>query len=115
MEAETQALVSSLQESIWLQNLLSEMGETPSTPILYEDNQACIKFMNNETCHGRAKHVEMKFHFARDIFRRKLVMLKYCKSSEMIADIFTKSLPGPLHTKHTKSLQLVDISERGVL
>ncbi|TXG69283.1 hypothetical protein EZV62_004218 [Acer yangbiense] len=44
--------------------------------------------------HGRTKHIRMRFHFLRELVNERLVDVKYCKSEEQVADIFTKPLGG---------------------
>ena len=43
--------------------------------------------------HGRTKHVDIKYHFIRDLVEAKRVKLVYCASENMIADMLTKGLP----------------------
>ena len=38
------------------------------------------------------KHIEIKHHFIRDQVVCRTIMLKYCPTSQMIADILTKGL-----------------------
>ena len=39
------------------------------------------------------KHVAIKYHFIRDQVDNGTVVLKYCKTEDMLADIMTKGLP----------------------
>ncbi|KAG2958577.1 hypothetical protein PC120_g28298 [Phytophthora cactorum] len=61
--------------------------------MIREDNQSCIKMTKNPVNHGRAKHIDIKYHHIRDE-----VKLQYCETSVMLADIMTKALAGPRHT-----------------
>ena len=45
--------------------------------------------------HDRSKHVEIKYHFIRDLVQRRALKLQYIRTDEQIADILTK----PLTTK----------------
>ena len=66
-EAEYMALASAAQESIWLQQLLSDLNNKPTDGmVIYEDNQSCISMTKNPQFHGRAKHVGIKYHFIRE-------------------------------------------------
>ena len=92
-EAEYIALAKAAQESIWLQRLISDMGEHLTNPMtIFEDNQSTIAMTKNTQFDGRAKHIDMKFHFIREQVIAKTVELKYCRSSDMIADMMTKGL-----------------------
>ncbi|PNX57099.1 hypothetical protein L195_g058524, partial [Trifolium pratense] len=45
-----------------------------------------------QVLHGRSKHIDVRFHFLRDLTKEGVVELSYCKSDEQIADILTKPL-----------------------
>ena len=63
-EAEYIALSSASQESIWLRQLMTELGNRPETAtFIFEDNKSAIAMTNNPTFHGRAKHIDIKFLF----------------------------------------------------
>ncbi|KAG2788581.1 hypothetical protein PC111_g24206 [Phytophthora cactorum] len=61
-------------------------------------NKYCV------TRHGRAKHIDIKYHHIRDEVKRGEVKLEYCETSLMLADIMTKALPGPRHMDLTTAL-----------
>lgn len=42
--------------------------------------------------HGKSKHIDVKFHFLRDLVSEGAVKLKYCRTQEQIADIMTKPI-----------------------
>ena len=46
----------------------------------------------NPVLHGRSKHIDVKYHFLRDLTKDGIVDLIYCKSEDQVADIFTKPL-----------------------
>ena len=110
-EAEYIALAKAAQESIWLQRLLGDMGECLITPMtIFEDNQSTIAMTKNPQFHGRAKHIDIKFHFIREQVTAKTVELKYCRSSDMIADMMTKGLCKGQFAKLRSMSGIVDIS-----
>uniref|UniRef100_A0AAV1U0S8 Reverse transcriptase Ty1/copia-type domain-containing protein n=1 Tax=Peronospora matthiolae TaxID=2874970 RepID=A0AAV1U0S8_9STRA len=107
-EAEYIALSLSIQEGKWIHRLLCEMmmatdKEGPEL-MIHEDNQSCIKMTKNPVNHGRAKHIDIKYHHIRDEVKRGEVKLKYCETSVMLADIMTKGLHGPHHKEMTATL-----------
>lgn len=92
-EAEYIALSKASQESIWLRRLLADMGEKqPNATIINEDNQSAIAMTKNPQFHGRAKHIDMKYHYVREQVKSNEIQLKYCQSGDMIADIMTKGI-----------------------
>ncbi|RVX11271.1 Heat shock 70 kDa protein 17 [Vitis vinifera] len=63
-EAEYRALAQGICEGIWIKRVLSELGQTSSSPILMMcDNQAAISIAKNPVHHDRTKHVEIDRHF----------------------------------------------------
>ena len=93
-EAEYVALGFAAQEAIWLQQLLLDLRANPEAPInIFEDNQGTIAMVKNPVGHKRTKHIDIKHHFIRETMQAKAINVSYCPSKNMLADIFTKSLP----------------------
>jgi len=93
-EAEHMVLASATQEAVWLRRLLTEMKCNPLGPsVLHEDNQSAMALAQNTVLHGRSKHIDIHYHFIQEHVCDKTVSLKYCSSSEMIADMLTKKIP----------------------
>ena len=93
-EAQYVALGSAAQEAIWLQQFLLDLRANPEAPInIFEDNQGAIAMVKNPVGHKRTKHIDIKHHFIRETMQAKAINVSYCPSKNMLADIFTKSLP----------------------
>jgi hypothetical protein len=60
--------------------------------VVHCDNQSCIKLTENLVFHDRSKHIDMRYHYIRDLVQRKTVKLQYIATSEKVADILTKPL-----------------------
>uniref|UniRef100_A0AAV1VET7 Reverse transcriptase Ty1/copia-type domain-containing protein n=1 Tax=Peronospora matthiolae TaxID=2874970 RepID=A0AAV1VET7_9STRA len=107
-EAEYIALSLAIQEGKWIHRLLCEIvmaaNEEGPELMIHEDNQSCIKMTKNPVNHGRAKHIDIKYHHIRDEVKRGEVKLKYCETAVMLADIMTKGLHGPHHKEMTTAL-----------
>jgi hypothetical protein len=87
------ATCSASCESILLQNLLTGLFdlEMEATVILC-DNQSCINMMENPVFHDKSKHIEIQYHYIRDMVQRGAVKLQYVGTNENVADVFTKLL-----------------------
>ena len=92
-EADYIAASDAYKEAVWLRKLLSDLfeGKLNST-IIHCDNQSCIKLSENPVFHDRSKHIEMRYHFIRDLVQRGALKLQYIRTDEQIADIPTKPL-----------------------
>ena len=93
-EAEYIALSAASQEAMWLQQLMSDLFNKRVQEItIFEDNQSTICLAKNQQVHGRTKHVDIKYHFIRDLVEAERIKLTYCASENMVADMLTKGLP----------------------
>ena len=60
--------------------------------VVYCDNFSTIDISKNPVQHSKTKHIEIRYHFIRDLIERKTVTLEYIPNECQNADIFTKSL-----------------------
>jgi hypothetical protein len=92
-EAKHVAAASCACQCIWLRNVLVhlDMKQTNSTSINC-DNSSSIKLSKNPIMHGRCKHIDVRYHFLRDLNKEGIIELKFCKSQDQLADIMTKAL-----------------------
>ena len=42
--------------------------------------------------HDKTKHIEIRYHFIRDMVQKGVVKLKYVPTEEQVADVLTKPL-----------------------
>ena len=92
-EAEYIALAHGAKEAVWLRRMLSELNVNCGSVPIFVDNQSAIKLANNSEFHKRSKHIDIRFHFIRDMLSRKEIEIHYVQSKEQLADILTKPLP----------------------
>jgi hypothetical protein len=93
-EAEYMAAYEVAVDVVWLRRLLAELHVPAqvATPLL-EDNMGCIRLARDPIHHGRAKHIELKYHKVRECVRDKLISFTHVQGSDNIADVFTKACP----------------------
>jgi hypothetical protein len=95
-EAEYVALAVAAQEAVFLRSLLGELGFQQNEPTeVSEDNQSCISLAKNPGNHKRTKHIDVKYHFLRDLVANRVIRLEYVPSEAMVADLLTKHLGRP--------------------
>ena len=93
-EAEYIAASDASKEAVWLRKLISGLfDDKMEATVIHCDNQSCIKLSENPVFHDRSKHIEMKYHFIRDMVQRNMIKLQYIATDEQVADILTKPLP----------------------
>ena len=59
---------------------------------LFEDNQGAIAIAENPISGRRTKHIDVGYHFIRELVERKVINIQYTESSNQHADILTKPL-----------------------
>ncbi|KAJ0566538.1 hypothetical protein HanIR_Chr06g0274831 [Helianthus annuus] len=71
---------------------LKQINKEPT--IIYEDKAACIAQIREGYIKGdRTKHISPKFFSTYDLQKEGEIDVRQIKSSENLADLFTKSLP----------------------
>ena len=81
-------------EFLYLRDLLRRLrfGQSKIVPI-YEDNATCIEWGNNVIGgHERAKHINIRKHFAPEVIQNGQMRLVKVPTSAQMADILTKGL-----------------------
>ena len=93
IEAEFIAATSCACQGVWLRRILGKLGQNQATStVIYCDNSSAIKLSKNPVLHGRSKHIDVRFHFLRELTRDGVVELVYCNTQEQVADIMTKPI-----------------------
>lgn len=91
-EAEYVALAATVQEVLYLTQILKDLDHSfQQTATLFEDNQGTIRLAKNPVNRQRSKHVDIKYHFIRSNVLQGKIVLVYCPTENMAADVFTKS------------------------
>ena len=60
--------------------------------VVYCDNFSAIDISKNLIQHTKTKHIEIIYHFIKDLAERKIVALEYIPIERQNFDIFTKPL-----------------------
>lgn len=107
-EAEYIGISECCKEAIYLQNLHCEITGRFYTIILYNDNQSAQKLLLNPVFHNKSKHIDIRFHFCKEIIARKLINVQYLCTAAMPADLLTKSLGSVKHKTFVTSVGLVE-------
>ena len=56
------------------------------------DNHSCIKMTENPLFNDKSKHIEIIYHFIRDMVQKGFVNLKYVPIEEQVENVLTKPL-----------------------
>lgn len=91
-EAEFVAASEGAKELVWLNRLLSEIGTSGETPILFVDNASAIKLVKNPEFHKRSKHIAVRYYFVRELYQSGDINVEFVASENQLGDMFTKPL-----------------------
>ncbi|KAL0413673.1 UNVERIFIED_CONTAM: Retrovirus-related Pol polyprotein from transposon TNT 1-94 [Sesamum radiatum] len=112
IEAEFVAATVCACQGIWMKRILKELGYFKEECITVMcDNSSTIKLSKNPVMHGRSKHIDVRFHFLRNLMKDGALELVYCGSQDQVADIMTKPLKIEVFQKHRKMLGVCEISK----
>ena len=67
-------------------------GHVLDTSVILCDNQSGIQLSENLVFHDRSKHIDIMYHFIRDMVQRGPIRLDHIGTDEHVADILTKPL-----------------------
>lgn len=100
VEAEYMAMSFTIQESLWVKQLIWEIGiDNYQTVTVHCDNKGAIDLATNNITSQRSKHIDIRHHFVRDHVNNKNVKVLYMSSDEMPSDVLTKPLSKEQHKK----------------
>ena len=92
-EAEYIAAGAASMEICWVQNLLKELGYTPSVPSkLFMNNQSAMSVAKNPEHHGHMKHLHLCYYWLRDQVAINKIQPLYLKADDMPAELLTNPL-----------------------
>ena len=92
-EAEYIAVTEACKEALWMKKFLQELGLQQERYIVYCDSQSVIHLSKNSTFHSRSKHIDVRYHWIRDVLEMKELHLEKVHTSENGSDMLTKTLP----------------------
>ena len=90
-EAELVAISNSARKALWVRRSMKSMNCRQISPtIIFEDNQGTIAISGNERITQRTSHIEVRHFFIRECVQNNEIIVEYCHTSDMVADILTK-------------------------
>ena len=68
-------------------------------------NDSCVPLASNAMTTSKTKHIDIRYHYSRDLAKLGSISIVWCPTVDMLADILTKfSLPSPIHLKHARRM-----------
>jgi hypothetical protein len=89
-EAEFIAVTEASKELLGLKQLAYELGFEQDKYVMFCDNQSAIHLRKNASYHSRLKHIEVQYHWIRNMLNSKQLQLEKVHRDDNRADMLTK-------------------------
>ena len=100
-EAELVAASEAVKEVLFVLQVLNSVGIQVETPVTVRvDNMGAIFMAENASSSSRTRHIDIRWHFTRNLTKDKVIEIIFCKSAENKSDGFTKNVTTEIHEKH---------------
>ena len=86
-------MTESCNEWLWLKRFLQELGVRHDNYVVYCDNHSTIHLSKNLTFHSKSKHIDVRYHWIKQVLEEKQLLLEKIHTDDNGSDIMTKSLP----------------------
>jgi phosphoribosyl-AMP cyclohydrolase len=80
------------KEEVWLQILCSSIGLVQQAVRIDCDTHSALFLANNTNYHSKTKHIDIQYHFVRDMVEEKKVLLMKVDTLKNVAYLLTKSM-----------------------
>jgi hypothetical protein len=97
-ESEYVALASCTKQGQWVAQVLRDLdrgtyiGKDTNTVQMFSDNQGAIALTKNPHLHERSKHIDICYHYVRDLAEKERLQVNFISTNDMVADGMTKPL-----------------------
>jgi hypothetical protein len=104
-EAEYVAISEVCKEIAFVAQVMDFLKMEFTKPIkIHVDNVGAIYMANNKVTSQRTKHIDVRYHFVREFIEAGLVEIKFVRSENNDADLFTKNLDQVVFWRHASKL-----------
>jgi hypothetical protein len=92
-KAEYMIITKAIKEAIWLNAFVGELCSFVGLIVVFCDNQSAIHLTKDRMHHERTKHIDIRYHFVRDVVSEGKVLVKKISMEKNLVDMLTKPLP----------------------
>jgi hypothetical protein len=87
-EAEYMALCQVSMESVWLVDVLGGLGvSVQGSMVVNADILGSIALTKSPVFHDRSKHIDIQYHYARDLVKEGRIKLEDVPTKDILADL----------------------------
>ncbi|GJT56786.1 hypothetical protein Tco_0991840 [Tanacetum coccineum] len=99
------------EEVLWIQNQMLDYGFNFMNTKIFIDNESTICIVKNPVFHSKTKHIEIRHHFIRDCYEKKLIQVIKIHTDHNVADLLTKAFDVSRQKISTARQKLVLLSQ----
>ncbi|GKB72320.1 putative ribonuclease H-like domain-containing protein, partial [Tanacetum coccineum] len=103
-EAEYVAAANCCGQVLWIQNQMLDYGFNFMNTKIHIDNESTICIVKNPVFHSKTKHIEIRHHFIRDSYEKKLIQVIKIHTDHNVADLLTKAFDVSRKAKRTTKI-----------
>ncbi|GKG10958.1 hypothetical protein Tco_0342358, partial [Tanacetum coccineum] len=74
---------------LWIQNQMLDYGYNFMNTKIFVDNESTFRIVKNPVFHSKTKHIEIKHHFIRDSYEKRLIQVIKIHTDHNVADLNT--------------------------
>ncbi|GKD99966.1 putative ribonuclease H-like domain-containing protein [Tanacetum coccineum] len=89
-EAEYVTVANCCGQVLWIQNQMIDYGFNFMNTKIHIDNESTICIVKNPVYHSRTKHIEIRHHFLRDCYEKRLIDVIKIHTDANVVDLLTK-------------------------
>ncbi|GJT81232.1 putative ribonuclease H-like domain-containing protein [Tanacetum coccineum] len=90
-EAEYVAASSCCGQVLWIQNQMRAYGYNFMNTKIFIDNESTLCIVKNTVFHSKTKHIEIRHHFIRDSYEKRLIQVIKIHTDHNVADLLIKA------------------------
>ncbi|GJZ87818.1 hypothetical protein Tco_0659428 [Tanacetum coccineum] len=90
-EAEYVAAANCCGQVLWIQNQMLDYGFNFMNTKIYIDNESTICIVKNPVFHSKTKHIEIRHHFIKDSYEKRLIQVIKIHTDHNVVDLLTKA------------------------
>ena len=92
-EAEYIAVTEAGKEMLWMKRFLQELDLKQDEYVVHCDSQSAMDLSKNATYHSRTKHIDVRYHWIREVMEKQEMKLKKIHTENNPSDVMTKGVP----------------------
>ncbi|GJQ93249.1 putative ribonuclease H-like domain-containing protein [Tanacetum coccineum] len=89
--AEYVAASSCYGQVLWIQNQMLDYGYNFMNTKIFIDNESTICIVKNPVFHSKTKHIDIRHHFIRDSYEKRLIQVIKIHTNHNVANLLTKA------------------------